>query len=148
MLPLGKSNLVYWVPLWPIIFTVIWAVWNSVRDSLDAKLVERSLAWPEVQGKVVSSKVVWAHVEVTFVYSISSGHCIGKYKMNLPVSPPDRWGRTANRMNEVAKQTLADFPTGGTVIIRYNPQRPAQSVFYHRGEISTAASGSDSKVCE
>ena len=115
MLPLVKSNLVYWVPLWPIISTIIWAVWNSVRDSRDEKLVERSLAWPEVQGKVVSSKVVWAHVEVIYEYSISSGCYRGKYKMNLPPGPPDQWGRTAKRMNDESKQNIADFPTGGAL---------------------------------
>jgi hypothetical protein len=79
------------------------------RDSRNEKLVEHSLAWPEVHGKVVSSKVAWAHVEVNYEYSISSGLYTGKYKINLSVGAPDRYGQTATRMTEEAKQNIADF---------------------------------------
>jgi hypothetical protein len=67
-----------------------WATWNMVRDSRDTKLVARSLGWPEAKGTVISSKVVWAHVEVEYEYSVASGGFTGRYNANLPVSPPDR----------------------------------------------------------
>lgn len=123
------------LPLWPILFVVIWAIWNAERDSRDEKLMERSLTWPEVQGIVVSSKVVWAHVEVKYEYSISDGRYTGKYKINLPPGPPDRYARTATRVNAEAGQDIAEFPRDAKVIIRYNPQRPNQSVLYCKGEI-------------
>ncbi len=122
--------------LWPVIFAGIWAIWNMVRDSRDERLVERSLAWPEAQGKVVTSKVVWSHVEVRYEYSISSGRYQGRFKINLPVGAPDRYGQTAARMNGEALQDMADFPPGANVIVRYDPQKLEQSVLYCRGEIS------------
>jgi hypothetical protein len=126
---------VYLIPLWPLLFVIVWAIWNMTRDSRDEKLIERSIDWPEAQGTVVSSRVVWAHVEVMYEYSISSGRFTGKYKMNLPPGPPDKFGRTATRMNEEARVDIADFPPGTNVIIRYNPQQPSQSVLYCTGQI-------------
>jgi len=135
-IPLSNSpNFVYLIPLWPLAFAGFWAIWNMRRDSRNEKLMERSLAWPEVQGRVVSSKIAWAHVEVKYEYSIPSGRYMGKYKINLPAGVPDRYGQTATRMTEEAKQDIADFPTGADVIIRYNPQQPDQSVLYCKGEI-------------
>lgn len=133
--------ILYFLPLWPLIFMGIWAIWNMARDSRDEKLVGRSLAWPEAQGRVVISKVAWAHVEVTYEYSISSGRYTGKYEMNLPVGPPDRYGQTATRMNTEAKQDITDFPPGANVIVRYNPQQPNESVLYCKGEISRDGRG-------
>jgi hypothetical protein len=141
----SNPDLVY-LTLWPLVLVGIWAIWNMVRDSRNEKLMERSLAWPEAQGRVVSSKVVWAHVEVTYEYSISGGHYIGKYKMNLPPGPPDNFGRTATRMMEEARQDIADFPAGAEVIIRYNPEQPEQSVLYCRGEICRNNTGQGSSV--
>jgi hypothetical protein len=142
----STPNLVYFIPLWPLAFVGVWAIWNMRRDSRNEKLVEHSLAWPEVHGKVVSSKVAWAHVEVNYEYSISSGRYTGKYKINLSVGAPDRYGQTAIRMTEEAKQNIADFPTGADVIIRYNPQQPDQSVLYCRGEINRDGTGQRSAI--
>jgi Protein of unknown function (DUF3592) len=142
----NTPNFVYLIPLWPLVFIGVWAIWNMVRDSRNEKLVEHSLAWPEVHGKVVSSKVAWAHVEVKYEYSISSGQYTGKYKINLSVGAPDRYGQTATRMNQEAKQDIADFPTGADVIIRYNPQQPAQSVLYWRSGISGDGTGRSSGI--
>src|SRR5207245_2234852 len=100
----------------------------------DEKLMERSLGWPEAQGFVVASTVVWAHVEVRYEYLIKDGRYSGKYKMNLPVGPPDHYARTATRMNNDAKADLADYPPDAPVIIRYNPKNPKESVLYCRGE--------------
>ena len=137
----SNPDIVYLVPLWTLLFVGIWAIWNTVRDSRDEKLVERSLTWPETQGRVMSSRVVWAHVEVKYEYSISSGRYTGKYKMNLPPGPPDKRGRTATRMITEAQQDIGDFPSGANVVIRYNPQQPQQSVLYCRGEISRDDTG-------
>lgn len=139
-------NFVYLIPLWPLAFVGVWAIWNMRRDSRNEKLVEHSLAWREVQGRVVSSKVAWAHVEVKYEYSISSGRYMGKYKLNLSVGAPDRDGQTAARMSEEAKQNIAEFPTGADVIIRYNPQQPNQSVLYCRAEISRNGNGQSSAI--
>jgi|ERR1700688_970164 hypothetical protein len=132
----NTPNFVYLIPLWPLAFVGVWAIWNMRRDSRNEKLVERSLAWPEVQGRVVSSKVVWAHVEVKYEYSISSGRYMGKYKINLAVGAPDRFGQTATRVSKEAKQNIAEFPSGVDVIIRYNPQQPGESVLYCKGEMA------------
>jgi hypothetical protein len=125
----------YVLPLWPLLFMAIWAIWNMARDSRDAKLVQRSLAWPEAQGKVLTSKIVWAHVAVSYEYSISSGRYTGTYQRNLPVVAPDKYGQGAAAVNSEARQDLAEFPPGANVIIRYNPERPGESVLYCKGEI-------------
>jgi hypothetical protein len=142
----NTPNFVYLIPLWPLAFVGVWAIWNMRRDGRNEKLVEQSLAWPEVHGKVVSSRVAWAHVEVKYEYSISSGRYTGKYKINPPVGAPDRYGQTARRMTEEAKQDIADFPTGADVIVRYNPQQPDQSVPYCKGEISRDGAGQSSAI--
>jgi hypothetical protein len=139
-------NFAYLIPLWPLIFIGVWAIWNMRRDSRNEELVEQSRTWPEVHGCVVSCKVAWAHVEVKYEYSISSGRYMGKYKINLPVGAPDRYAQTATRMNQEAKQDIADFPTGADVIIRYNPQQPGQSVVYCRGEINRDGAGQSSAI--
>jgi hypothetical protein len=142
----STPNLVYLISLWPLAFVGVWAIWNMRRDSRNEELVEQSRTWPEVHGSVVSCKVAWAHVEVKYEYSISSGRYMGKYKINLPVGAPDRYGQTATRMSDEAKQYIADFPTGADVIIRYNPQQPDQSVLYCRGEINRDGSGQSSAI--
>src|SRR5689334_2656621 len=124
------------IPLWPLAFVLIWAIWNIARDSRDEKLVERSLGWPEAQAIVVASSVVWAHVEVKYEYLVKGTRYSGTYKMNLPVGPPDRYARTATRVSNEAKADLADYPPDTRVIIRYNPKDPKQSVLYCLGEIN------------
>ena len=132
----SEPLILYLIPLWPLVFVGVWAIWNMARDSRDEKLIERSIDWPEADGRVITSRVVWAHVEVRYEYSISSGRFTGKYKMNLPPGAPDRYGRTATRMNEEAKGDIGDFPPGANDVIRYNPQQPSQSVLYCSGQIS------------
>src|SRR5260370_8465505 len=116
--------------LWPVIFAGIWAIWNMVRDSRDERLVERSLACPESQVKDTTTKVVWSHVEVRYEYSISSGRYQGRFKINLPVGAPDRYGQTAARMNGEALQDMAVFPPGANAILRYDPHKPYQCPVY------------------
>jgi hypothetical protein len=41
----------------PIAFIGIWVTWNMARDSRDEKLLERSVAWPETQGRVTGSRI-------------------------------------------------------------------------------------------
>jgi hypothetical protein len=135
---------IFLVCLWPLAFLAIWAIRNSFRDSRDEKLVEQSLAWPEAQGKVIQSKVAFAHVEVSYQYSVAGLDYTGIYKISLTPVAPDQYGRGATRMNSEAGQDVADYPAGANVIIRFNPQAPSQSVLYCSGEI-TRPSNSDSK---
>jgi hypothetical protein len=62
-----------------------------VRDSLDEKRVQRSTNWPETQGIVVNSQVVWAHVEVRYEYWISSESYKETYELSLRPVAPDRY---------------------------------------------------------
>ena len=139
-------RILYLLPVWPLIFMGIWAIWNMARDSRDAKLVQRSLAWPEAQGWVLTSKIVWAHVAVTYEFSIPSGRYTGKYERNLPVVAPDKYAQGAAAVNSEAKQDIAEFPPGANVIIRYNPQQPNESVLYCKGEIQPHNSGRSCSV--
>jgi Protein of unknown function (DUF3592) len=118
------------VVLWPIAFTVMWAIGNMARDSKDEKLLERSLTWPETQGVVISSRIVWGHLEVKYEYSLPSGNYVGKYKLNLSPAPPGGFSQAAARTAREAKQLIQEYPNGTDVIVRYAPQRPGDSVLY------------------
>ena len=74
---------IYLIGFWPLALLIIWAVWNSVRDSKNEVAGVKSIEWPETMGIVSSSQVVWAHVEVEFKYSVNSKEYIGKYKESL-----------------------------------------------------------------
>jgi hypothetical protein len=128
----------YWplLGLWPIGFVVIWAIWNTVRQDRDVALVEKSLNWPEVQGTVTSCKVKWVHVEVGYEYVAEGKYRKGVYKSSLSPAIPDHFARGAAQMTAESKQDIAEFPTGTKIIIRYNPAKPGQSVFYCRGNVN------------
>jgi len=134
--PITHSDAVYLIALWPIAFVGIWAIWSMVRDSLDEKLVLRAKDWPEAQGIVASSRVAWAHVEVSYEYWIATGSYEGKYKLSLQPVAPDHYARGAARMNAEAGEDLSEYPPGTKVIVRYNPQRPQESVLYCKGSIT------------
>lgn len=144
---MNSAPLPYWlfiVGAWPIWFVIVWAIWNSRRTERDAKLVERSLAWPEAQGIVITSKVVWAHVEVAYEYHALGATYTGKYEMGLePVAPGGLSGMGA--YNREARQGLNQYPSGVSLIIRYNPLNPSESVLYCRAPSgSSEISRSDS----
>jgi Protein of unknown function (DUF3592) len=129
------SNSVYLIPFWPILFVAVWAVWNTLRDSREQRLIGRSLNWPETQGQVRQTKVVWAHVEVSYEYRVAARTYVGTYKISLSPVVPDRGAQGARKLDAEAKQDISEFPEGLRIIIRYNPKRPEESVFYCRGEI-------------
>jgi|SRR6266851_930014 len=140
MAALDLPGWVYLVALWPLGFYAIWAFWNALRDSGDEKLIERSLGWPEKQGRVVSSKIVWGHVEVVYEYWVSGESYEGRHKINLP---PQVVGgkalesmRAAQKLMTAANEDIAEYPVGEKIVVRYNPVSPAESVLYRKGEVS------------
>ena len=130
----GNSPAIYLFALWPLFFVVIWAIWNMMRDTRQEKVALRSTDWPEVQGKVQSSKIVWGHYEVTYEYAVNGKSYSGRYEINLSPAVPDRFARGATKMIAEAKQDLADFPVGSNVTIKFNPQDPQQSILLCRDE--------------
>lgn len=109
-----------------------------MRDSRQEKTALRSTDWPEVQGKVQSSKILWGHYEVTYEYVVNGKSHSGSYEINLSPAVPDRFARGARKMLEEAKQDLADFPVGSNVIIKFNPQDPQQSILLCRDTAADA----------
>ncbi len=122
--------------LWPVALLLIWLIINSHRDNRDAELVIRSLDWPETQGRVVGSEVVWGHVSVKYEYSVESRCFEGNYNISMTPRAPDRYGRGAAAFSEEALDAMDDYPAGSDVVIRYNPKRPQQSVLFRGGKIS------------
>lgn len=114
---------------------VIWGIWNSVRERGNTKRLLRALEWPEVQGVVARSRVVWAHAEVNYTYSVAGGSYKGKCKINLTPQPPDRYSRGAARLIAESKGTLAEFPDGSDVVVRYNPANPGESILWCGGDV-------------
>lgn len=133
----GESHWFHWymlLPFWPIYFVVIWAVWNSLREDKDQKKLLRSLEWPEIEGRVTGNEVVWAHVRVTYEYSVAAISYKSRYDINLNPVAPDRNGAGARRLNAEAQDALTDFPIGTRVVVRYNPSHPEESVLYCSAE--------------
>lgn len=124
----------YWILLvgaWPIWFVIVWAIWNSLLGRRDTELVEKSLAWPETQGTVTASKVVWGHVEVAYQYHVSGTTNNGKYEISLsPVAPGSLVGSA--EFGREAREDIELYPPGAFLIIRYNPENPTESVLYCR----------------
>jgi len=135
---------VFLICLWPLAFLAIWALWKSLRDSADEKQVLRSLEWREVKGTVLSSEVVWEHVAVNYEYFVDDKRYTGEYKIGLTPVLPDRHGMGAAALGREAKQGIDEFPTGRKLIIRYNPNRPEESVLYCSDEDSPSGKDANS----
>ena len=129
----------YFFVLWPAWFMLIWGAWNWVRDGQDERRIKRSLDWPEVQGNVIGSRIVWGHVEIRYEYWIFAERHEGVHKFSLtPVPAGGRGGtalRSAERLGKEGNSYIADFPIDGKVILRYNRAKPAESVLYCAGEL-------------
>jgi hypothetical protein len=95
--------------------------------------------WPDAQGKVISSKIVWGHVEILYEYWPFAERHEGVHKISLkPVAAGGRgWEalKSARNFTDEADGYMADFPVGAKVIIRYNPSKPQDSVLYCAGEV-------------
>jgi hypothetical protein len=141
----GDPGWMYILPLWPLEVLLFWAIWKMARDSKDEKEVERSLTWPEVQGKVISSKTVWAHVEIAYEYWVLAQRYEGVHKIALrPVAVGGTGtasARSAEALTTEAKGYMADFPVGAKIIVRYNGSNPQESVLYCSGEVKPPGDG-------
>ena len=98
------SPYIFLVCLWPLAFVVIWAIWNSIRDSGNEKLQLRSLDRPETKGRVLSSEVVWAHVSVTYDYFVDGRRYKREYKISLTPRAPSRYGAGTIALAKEANQ--------------------------------------------
>jgi Protein of unknown function (DUF3592) len=135
--PLGA---VLWLGLLAALFGV-WHVTYHRREATDQKAIERSLAWPETQGKVTATRWMGNYVEVFYEYSVAIGTLSGKYQENLPMTitdtPHKSYSRASHSKDE-ANRILADYPIGQEVVIRYDPEAPSESVMFCRGAVSSA----------
>lgn len=128
---------VFLFALWPIAAYGVWQIINLVRQHRHECELLRSSIWPEISGKVVSAETICAHVEVTYEYYVEGRTYTGKHKLNLDPVMVDRTGRAAAYLNQEARQCINNFPPGASVIIRFNPQRPEQSVLIASPQEST-----------
>ena len=129
----GQNHWFHWymlIPFWPIYSVLVWAVWNSLRETKDQKKLLTSLQWPETQGRVTGNEVVWAHVRVTYEYSVAGITYCGRYDISLAPVVPGRSVTAVKTLNAEAQDALTKFPIGTRVVVRYNPARPEESVLY------------------
>jgi hypothetical protein len=131
-----SSFLSFLTATWPLWFLGLWAFWNATRDSKDEKLVKRSVSWPEAQGKVTATSSILLHMEMKYEYVVAGNRYEGKYKINLNPT----LARTHSGLNRETNQNLRNFYPGKSLVIRYNPQEPEESVFYRCGEMSLQSS--------
>jgi len=128
------SNTLGWIIfLFPICCLLGWAVLGFVRDSLDAKALERSIDWPKVEGKVISNVQVWSHAEVEYEYSVSTRRYTGTYTIHL-FYKQSRFNSPAESAKEFA-ECLASFPPGSNILVGYNPKRPAESILQYGSKV-------------
>jgi|SRR5271155_5889992 len=108
-----------------------WALYRWTRQRRRSVLLEQSARWPEVEGKVQNSKVVWAHVAIAYEYNPPNGRQIGTYDVGLPMVP---FGglMVVSYLKDRTKLIMADFPPGQKVAVRYNPQNPAESILVRK----------------
>lgn len=115
--------------LWPIAAYLLWAIWTSALRNRYKRVLLQTQHWPEDKGKVVSAEAAgWAHVEVTYQYCVGNRPYTGKHNISLSPVMMDKTGRAAKDLDKEARQHIADYPPGTSVTLRYNPERPEESV--------------------
>jgi hypothetical protein len=122
----------YIIFLFPLCCLLGWAILRIARDSLDAKVLERSIDWPEVEGKVISNVQVWSHSRVEYEYAVSTRRYTGMYTIAL--YNQSRFNSPAESAKEFA-ECLASFPPGSNILVHYNPKKPAESVLHYGREV-------------
>jgi uncharacterized protein DUF3592 len=135
---------IIFVATWPLWIFTAWVLWNMRRDSRDEKLIVGSLDWPESQGKVLESAVAWAHVEVSYEYHADGVRYRGSYQINLSpiLATSIGTGATtsmARQHNREVSEAYREFYPGKDIVVRYNPRKPSESVFYRVGEVSVSS---------
>jgi uncharacterized protein DUF3592 len=140
LVALDLPGWVYLVASWPVGFYGTWVLWNALRDRSDKKSVERSLGWPEQEGYVVSSKIVWGHVQVDYKYWVSGEGHEGRHKFSLPPEGAGGVVTIAARLfMNAANKHMGEYPAGAKVVVRYNPAKPEESVLYSKAEVNQPA---------
>jgi hypothetical protein len=80
--------------------------------------------WPPVDGSVISSKVVGEkafHPEITYSYMVNGSEYSHTSTLKIP-----GFGGKRNRL-ELAEYLVAQYPSGRTISVFYNPDDPSQS---------------------
>jgi hypothetical protein len=130
--------------LWLVLLAALFGVWYMTRhrrEAADQMEIERSLMWPETQGKVTATLWMGNYVEVLYEYSVGIGTLSGKYQENLPMTitaTPHKSFSRASYTKDEADRILAEYPIGQKLVIRYNPETPSESVMFCRGAVSSA----------
>jgi hypothetical protein len=136
------SGLTILIGMWPVWLIGPWALWLMRRESGEDLQVERSIKWPEAQGRVMDTRLVWAHVEVVYEFRVSGKIYEGLHKIHLgPVPMGGASARSARALDAAAKRNMKEFPVKSPVVVRYNPANPAESVLYCLGQIQPSAAG-------
>jgi hypothetical protein len=125
------------IGLWPALVLGIWALRNSLRDSKNETIGIKSINWPETTGTILSSEALWGHLEVQFGYTVNGKEFNGKYTVGLdPIVPNRSVGgvRQLKAWQEETSELVNSYPVGSRVVVRYNPERPEESVLYCSAE--------------
>ena len=120
-------------------FLGVYALWSYSIEDRNARRMERSERWPQVQGVVKQARVGGMSVKVDYEY-VAEGHLFsGQYVITFPEAMMigKGWNSVARAraLGERVRKELAEFPARQPVILRYNPQDPSESVLLCRGEI-------------
>jgi hypothetical protein len=133
---------IWLLPFWPLGFLVAWGLLKTAIETREEKRITRSVAWPEVQGKITRVDLVWAHIAIQYEYKALGKWLEGTYRVHLGPFVPSGWHvAAAAGINRGLAGYSKEYAVGSKIIVRYNPANPAESVLYCKGEPKTATEG-------
>ena len=117
-------------------FGILWMLGFGYAHYRFASKAKASETWPTAQGKVLDCQVVveesqdreggattWYNPVVTYAYSVAGRDLQGNRL---------RFGNARSSSRKKAEACLAPYSAGGTLSVRYNPEKPEECVLESR----------------
>jgi hypothetical protein len=118
------------------LFGLLWVLGFGYAHYRAASKARASETWPTASGKVLSCEVVveestdrqegtttWYNPVVRYAYSVAGRDLQGSRL---------RFGNVRSASRKKAEAALASYPAGGTISVRYNPEKPDECVLESR----------------
>ena len=118
------------------LFGILWVLGFGYAHYRAAGKAKASETWPTAAGKMVACQVVveesedreggattWYNPVVNYSYSVAGRELQGSRL---------RFGNVRSSSQKKAEAALAAYPAGGTISVRYNPEKPEECVLESR----------------
>lgn len=120
---------------------LLWVLGFGYVHYRAASKASASESWPSAPGKLLRAEIVveessnseggtttWYNPVVAYAYAVAGRKLEGKRL---------RFGDVRSTIRKRAEETLAPYASGGTVGVRYNPERPEECVLASRAPAAT-----------